>query len=408
MDSDDLVIGSGLAALGAVLGLLAEPGRRTTVLCGTRDARFLHYDDGSATPCAYPGAGGLGGYWHGVIPIALRNRPGAISDADFCALFRRFYPDAGIDARVGQSSVFVPWRPIRPWPELRRLARQHGATRLALVDEAATRVRLEDGGVRIETRSGTFRARRCWVAAGALHTPDLLAASFGDRLARGLASDHVLCYLGQIEDEPRPEIRHTRNGFFVGVRADAGDRAVYTLRPARFDFRKLDAGFERRRIFNLPARTLLGRLAGSLSPGLAAEIAYNRLGLFGGGRCQSAYAQILAPDAYVVRRGSTPLLPQVERIRAAADAGRAAQPYGRLRASHNPERYAPGIHLHHTLDAAAVAAEGLDDAACPVQVVDASALIDIGGEHHSFKMLVQAHARVRAGAVTPTRRDASA
>jgi hypothetical protein len=62
MDSDDLVIGAGLAALGAVLGLLAEPERRITVLCGTRHARFLHYDDGSATPCAYPGPGGLGGF----------------------------------------------------------------------------------------------------------------------------------------------------------------------------------------------------------------------------------------------------------------------------------------------------------------------------------------------------------
>ena len=80
---------------------------------------------------------------------------------------------------------------------------------------------------------------------------------------------------------------------------------------------------------------------------------------------------------------------------AASDLVRAAQPFGNLRTSQRPDLYSPGIHLHHTLDAAAMAAEGLDDAAGSVQVLDASALTDIGAEHHSFKTLVSAYARVQ-------------
>lgn len=395
MGSDDLVIGSGLAALGAVLGLLAQPDRRVTVLCGPQEGRFLHYDGRALAPCAFLGPGGLGSHWHGVIPTGLRVRPGDISDAEFSLVFRRFYPHADINARIGKPALFVPWRPIRPWAELQQLAAAHGAPRLSLLHEPALNLRQEGNHVHIGTASRKLRTTRCWVAAGALHTPTLLAASFGKRLARGFASDHVVCYLGQLESQPRPDVRYTRNGLYFPAIADARDRALYTLRPARFDFRRLDAGFERRQIFGLPTGTLLVKLMKGLSPGLLTEALYNRLGLFGGSRCHSAYAQIHVRDAYVVREGHSPLLAQPDRIRAASDLVRAAQPFGNLRTSQRPDLYSPGIHLHHTLDAAAMAAEGLDDAAGSVQVLDASALTDIGAEHHSFKTLVSAYARVQ-------------
>ena len=397
MGSDDLVIGSGLTALGAVLGLLAEPRREITVVCGPREKRLLHYDARSQAPCAFLGPGGLGNFWHGVIPTGLRVRPGNISDADFCALFRRFYPHADIDALVGQPAYFVPWRPIRPWAELQRLAASHPPPRLRLLHETALRLRRDDNGVEVETEGAKLRGRHCWIAAGALHTPALLAASFGEALARGFASDHVLCYLGQLQGQPRPDVRSTRSGLVFPLIADAQDRAIYTLRPARFDFRRLDAGLERRQVFNLPTGRLLVKLMGRLSPGLMAEALFNRLGVFGGSRVHSAYAQVPVKDAYAVQPGASPLRAQAARIRAASDAARAAQPFEGLRISRRPELYLPGVHLHHTLDTAAMAAEGLSEASSPVQVLDASAVADVGAEHHSFKMIVNAHARVQRG-----------
>ena len=76
MDSDDIVIGSGLAALGTVLGLLAQPERRIVVLCGPVESSFLYYDDRRTVPCAFLGEGGLGSHWHGVIPTGWRNNFG--------------------------------------------------------------------------------------------------------------------------------------------------------------------------------------------------------------------------------------------------------------------------------------------------------------------------------------------
>ena len=174
------------------------------------------------------------------------------------------------------------------------------------------------------------------------------------------------------------------------------NRALYTLRPARFDFRRLDAGFERRQVFGLPTGALLTKLAGRLSPGLLTEVLFNRLGVLGAAKCHSVYAQILVRDAYTLAAGALPLLAQADRIRAATDAVRTAQPYAGLKRSRCPALYLPGIHLHHTLDTSVLAAEGLSDRSNPIQVVDASALTDIGAEHHSFKMMANAFARARS------------
>jgi hypothetical protein len=395
MDCDDLVIGSGLVALGAVLGLLAEPDRRITVLCGPQQGGFLHYDQRTLAPCAFLGSGGLGSHWHGVIPTGLRNRLGVVSDVDFHDLFRLFYPHAEIEASVGKVSLFIPWRPIRPWAELQRLAALHGAPRLKLLHESALMIRRQSGRVQVDTAVGQRQARRCWVAAGALHTPTLLAASFGPRMARGLASDHVQCYLGQLEGQPPPDIRYTRNGLFIPALADLADRALFTLRPAKFDFRRLDAGFEHRQIFGLPTGSLLTKLLGKLSAGLLTEVLYNRLGLMGASRLHSVYAQVHVPDAYAMQARPMPLQALTDRIRVTTDAIRATQPFANLRSSQRPELYLPGIHLHHTLDTVALAAEGRNEPSTPVHVIDASAIPDLGAEHHSFKMLVSAYRRVQ-------------
>jgi hypothetical protein len=158
-----------------------------------------------------------------------------------------------------------------------------------------------------------------------------------------------MCYLGQLEGEPKPDVRYTRNGLFFPVIADKADRALYSLRPARFDFRRLDAGFDRRQIFGLTTGTMLATLIGRLSPGLLAEILYNRLGLFGGSGCHSAYAQTDVRDAYVVRRDFAAGC-QRDRIRAASDIARPPSRSADCAPRAGRSLYMPGIHLHHTLD----------------------------------------------------------
>ena len=206
MDFDDLVIGSGLAALGTVMGLLAAPesasasgrARRIGVLCGPSDNEFFYYSASRTVPCAFLGWGGMASHWHGVIPTGWRNNFVAASDASFLALFAQFYPQAATRLRLGEPGFFVPWRAIRPAAELQKLATAQPDGRLSLIPETAQDLSFDERGVTVVAGAGVastepHRAARLWVAAGALHTPALLARSVAPKAARGLVSDHAFC-----------------------------------------------------------------------------------------------------------------------------------------------------------------------------------------------------------------------
>jgi hypothetical protein len=401
VDTDDLVIGSGLAALGAVLGLLTHPERRITVLAGSTHNQFAYYDARRTVPCAYLGPGGLGTHWHGVIPLGLNTNFAHATPEQFAAFFARFYPHAPVQSRVGSPSLFVPWRAIRPAQMLQQLAAQH-PQQLQCVAEAAIKLTLNAHGATVITPSGAKTAHRVWVAAGALHTPSLLAHSFGPTVQRGWASDHVFCYVGQVDGAPAPRVTYSRDGAFFPARYDAsGAAALYTLRPAAFAFKQLDFGMEQRAVFGLPTGSAVAKIARRMSPGLLVEAFYNRFGLFAHSHTHSVYAQVPVVNAYefplqtseIPLREGTPLRECTATIHQATQAARAAQPYADLRASNRPDIHLPGIHLHHTLDVAAAAELGLNTANSPIQVIDASALTHIGPDHHSFKMMLAAYQR---------------
>lgn len=403
MEFDDIVIGAGLAGLGAVLGLLDQADRRIAVLTGPSEDRHLYYDERATVPCAYLGEGGLGRDWHGVIPMGLRHDFAGTTHAAFESLFRQFYPRSPLAGRLAGPSVFVPWRPIRPSTELRRRASASGPQRLALLREAAARIEPDDRGVTVRTGASSHRCTRVWLAAGALHTPGLMAASLAPRAVRDRVSDHVFCYLGQVRAAAVPPVERTLDGVFLPTVYDHGDTALYSLRPAVFDFRTLDHGIELRALFGLPTGTAVSKIARRLSPGLLAEALYNRFGLFGSSALQSAYAQTPVADAFEFRPGAAVLQPCTGAIRRAIDAARLAQPFDGLLPSRLPGVHLPGIHLHHTLDAAELARSGVNVPGSPIQVVDASVLDGIGPDHHSFKMMLAACERARGSAAQPPR-----
>lgn len=392
MDFEDVVIGSGLAALGAAIGLKASSS--VLVLGGPAQGRFSHYDGRATVPSSYLGDGGLGNDWHGVIPTGWCNAFDPRDDEAYAALFRRFYPRTDPRPRLGRPWLFVPWKPIRPRHEFARLQHERGG-QLRLAQELALSFRASRTGVTVTTQTTTHRARRLWVAAGALHTPGLLERSLGGGIARGLVSDHVGCYVGQADDLPAPKIDRGREGaFFQAWQGPCAD-ALYTLRPARFAYRTLDHGIEQRAVFGLPTGNAIAKISKRMSPGLLAEAFYNRFGLFPRAQRYSVYAQVLVRDAYAVGEAETALAAQAHAIRTATDAARAQAPFAGVRVSQRPELTIPGIHLHHSVDLPALARTGVGDADFPVQVVDASVLSEIGPEHHSFKMMLGAHDRAR-------------
>ena len=395
MDFDDIVIGSGLSALGAVLGIDAR--RRVLVIANPVRGEYSYYDDRCTVPSAYSGAGGLGEAWHGVIPTGWRNNFGHANAADYAALLKYFYPHVKIAEKIEQPWLFVPWRAIRPSREFARLVRQRGEN-LTMLSEAGLSVSVYENGAAVATANANYRARRIWLAAGALHTPILLKQSFERSFDRGLVSDHAFCYVGQTAGESVPDLAHSREGIFFPARYSNQCSALYTLRPARFAFRRLDYGIEQRALFGLPTGSALAKIARRASPGLLAEAFYNRFGLFPSAGVYSVYAQVLVPDAYEyhVEQDRPVVSARSLIIRAATDVARAHQPYKNLVASRLLDAFIPGIHLHHSLDLEALSHAGLNTAGSSLQIVDASVLEDIGPDHHSFKMMLSAYDRVKS------------
>ena len=399
MDFDDIVIGSGLAALGAVLGTDAHS--RVLVIGNPALGSFDYYDERQTVPCAYSGAGGLGNDWHGVIPTGWRNNFGGAQAEGYMRLLQYFYPHADLESRLRAAWLFVPWRAIRPRTEFARLQKARG-DRLSLSYETAHRIAVQGQGATVSTNGTTYRATRVWVAAGALGTPALLEASFGRSFARGLVSDHAFCYIGQVAGVAPPALEHTREGIMFPARYSVAGDALYTLRPARFAFRRLDHGIEQRAVFGLPTGNAVAKIARRASPGLLTEAFFNRFGLFAAAPLYSAYAQVVARDGYALGTASRPLQARPAALRTATDSARAGQPFEDLVASRLPDAYIPGIHLHHSIARADLIAAGLDTKESPVKVVDASTLDDIGPDHHSFKMMLAAHDRVRNANASPT------
>lgn len=387
MDAEHIVIGSGLSALGAVLGLAGRG--RVIVLAGDSASRMSYYDQRSTVPCAQLGVGGLGNDWHGVIPVSLSEPNFGVHEESFCKLFELFYPSSDIRSFVGQSWLFVPWKPIRPWSRLQRLAAFSPKT-LRLLPALASKVEIHAHSVSVSVGVETFRARQAWVAAGTLHTPRLLSASFGMDIVRKAVSDHMTFYVGQVSGIASPRVVHKRNGIFFQVWRPNNDDALYMLRPARFKFRELDFGIEQRAVFGMPTGGAIAKILKRMSPGLLSEALFNRFGIFKGADTYSVYAQVPSRDAYKWSEGALPIQAIPGGIQLAAETARRLQPFKGLNPSKRMDIYIPGIHLHNSINRTAWSDLGLDSPESPVRVIDPSLVVDIGPEHHSFKIMVSA------------------
>jgi hypothetical protein len=330
----------------------------------------------------------LGTYWHGGIPTGGRLNTDAASAGHFQSLIRRFYPHTDIFDWLGKPWLFQPWQPVRPKAEWQRLKAER-SDRLEMLHETVSRVAIETGAVSVHTASSTYRGKRVWLCAGALHTPALLDGSLDTPVSRPFVSDHVFCYLGRIDRSstpvPAPSVRKTRDGLWFPRRYDTDDRALYMMRPARFAFSRLDNAIERRSAYGRPTGNDMLNVMRSFSSGLFAEALYNRTGLFPGARMQSVYALITVPDAHSFNSREARISIRDDAVQTFVDDVRATPPWQGMELSKRPDISIPSTHLYHSVDVAALTRAGVNEPTSRVQVADASALEYIGPDHHTFK-----------------------
>ena len=384
---DDIIIGSGLSALAVAIGL--PTGRRILVHTGPTEGRLIEYPQMDGVPCQYLGHGGLGNYWHGVIPYPGVQGGDNESQPDFASLFAEFYPAAARQLAKSAPALFIPRSPIRPRLHWERLLKSRDLT---IKPAIVSRVDLAGAGAAVTADGQRYEARRVWCCAGALETPRLLTRSFGAVLSTGHVSDHVIISLGLARRDAgiRPQLCRGPEGYFMKP-VDSPDRdLLLTARPARFGFARLDGGIERRAVFGLPTKSILQRLLQAPDPGLVSEALFNKFGLFPIATLYNLYAQLRVRDCYTLEVSTAKIAVRPEIVRQATD--RARQIVGnlmpQLEPSRRPELYIPGIHLHRTIDLKAAQASGIGSATSPVRIADASVLDDIGGAHHSFGMMV--------------------
>lgn len=395
---DDIIIGSGLTALATAYGLPEQ--RKVLVLSGGQTDQIGHYDQHSRVPRQNIGLGGLGNFWHGVIPMHSSTHLSLAPLEHTSELLHIFYPHETIEQRINKPWLFVPHKPIRPKAHWDKLS-QSRAEQLEISHTSAQRVRQTSGTWTVDTCSGELQAQRLWIAAGALGTAALLERSheLSDAVLPN-ASDHAILYLGQTDRKMHPqalppEIKHSASGYWMKSNSDFGDSGLITAKPARFDYKILDQGIEQRSAFGLPTSGVIKKLMTASSPGFIAEALFNKFGLFPNSDILSLYAQIRLKDAYCRETGRTEISANVNTIRQQIQTFRDTLKLEAFTPSQRPELYIRGIHLHRTLDSNILNSLGINTQQSNCSVIDASAVDNIGAEHHSFRLMTKAYHRAK-------------
>jgi hypothetical protein len=393
---DDLIIGSGLTGLAVAYGL--PSGRRACVIAGPQNNEFQWYDENCGIPCANNGLGGLGSYWHGVIPMGQIDSSFQQDPCAFTELFHLFYTES-IDKRLGKAWQFVPYRPIRPSNHWQRIFRDNPNWLRVLAN--ADKIERKSWGWKVSVGQQSFSSSRIWIAAGALGTPALLERSPGlSGCARKHVSDHVILYLGQLNrrdhpEVPIPKIERSKSGIWMLGAYDTFRKGLLSTKPARFSYEHLDYGIEQRAAFGLPTTGLLSKLFKAPSLGLISESLFNKFGLFPQAEILSAYAQICVKNAYHLDVVSSRLTQELSNIQRVINDYRESLIWPELTPSLRPELFIRGIHLHHSLDIDILKEKGVL-ANENIEIVDPSCIKDIGPEHHSFKAMVNAYSLAKS------------
>jgi len=370
------------------------------VLTGGKEDTINHYDTSSKIPCQNLGFGGLGSYWHGVIPMHSSDTLPAVSEALIADLFRIFYPREELGNLTNSSWLFVPYRPIRPKPHWIKLEDSLSGN-LRLAHTVAQKIYIDNGKWVVVADGQYLRTHRLWLAAGALGSPAILEQSeeYSSATLTGV-SDHLILYAGQVNRKVHshiasPQVKHTASGYWMRSSADFGDLGLITTKPARFAYKTLDQGIEQRSAFGLPTSGIIKKVISAGSLGFIAESVFNKFGLFPNSEILSVYAQIRVESGFRRLPGGRGVQADEARILSCIQNFRENLNQLELTLSRRSDLYIRGIHMHGTIDARILRSFEINTDASNCVIVDSSVIDDIGPEHHSFRLMVRAFERAR-------------
>lgn len=374
---DHCIIGSGVSALGAALGLIEQGERDLCLISDPRDQLQYYFP---IQILRYLGVGGTSRYWHGVIPT----RPDIASRRE---MFTRFY-----DHRAdiwSTDHLFVPKIPLSSGLRLRNLlsADQKRSATVAYISLRGDlfEVTMEDGE--------SILTHKVWCAAGVIGSLGILCRS-GFSGYSAVLGDHICGFLGMLT-APQAEILVGRavaadrgpDGYSVPCRFSEDGRTLFTLRPAKFEMRdpcRQNRGGPK---YAIGRRQLLWDLIKSRSVGRLSEALALKMGIGFKATVYAVHFQHECQTAHICDGKTETLLPIYDPVSVANQVTKAAT-YMDVGLGPVPQQqFYYGTHLF--------GAQGLSGLPQGLHVVDSTMTSTIGGGHHSFTQLVHAYEAVQ-------------
>lgn len=371
-----VIVGSGLAALGAAMAL-EEKGVNYCIVGRDFNSVDVYPNQQLITSSLF---GGASNYWHGVIP--LRQLKSDLSRS----LFERFY-DVELSGCI-ENKIFIPRRPIR--------SKEYFCSDRVIVEDVCS-ISEQDGQVKILLSSDQeLFARKVVIACGVRATGDLLLSSSLIQEQGISIDDHVCGYVGlmslkDVERICRKKISTSinREGYEIESILDESAGILYTFRPAHFEMLNKEAqlrggpvygkGGKLKAIFEVVRSFKLGRLmeAVSLKTGIWFRPKYVSVHF----QAQSEKVHIKDSNAWKISQENYSVL---ERVKCSSEKIGFSITDG-----YSEQSTYFGNHLFN-LSYNRVNSNIWDN----ISIVDASSTQNIGGYHHSFSQLVIAYKKL--------------
>ncbi len=371
---DYVVIGSGLAALGASIAL--DEYSKTYCIVG-RDFKYENlYPNGQLITSHL--FGGASNFWHGVIPMAQ------FKDEKSKKLLQKFYKFTPL--KGFENKLFIPRNPIKS-----KLYFNHEKT---VVGDVCTVSKHKNGVAEIRLKDGkVLFCKRIIVACGVRSTFELLASSKLIKKENATIDDHVCGYVGLVSVKSLQsllgvgiDISINKFGYLINSYLDEEVDVLYTFRPAHFEMKNetnqlrggpvYGKGGKIKVIWNVIKSLKLGRLIEAFSL---------KSGIWFKPKIVSIHFQVVGRkihkkvgNDWSVCNKHDDLLQRV---------GSSVKETGFPIADGFYEQ--PVYFGNHLFNLDVINIES--DLWGVIDVVDASTEVNIGGYHHSFRQLIRAY-----------------
>lgn len=393
---DEIIVGSGLTSLATLLGLKENKNfnkKRILVLADQQAANIKIYNSRYNIPYINSSYGGLGNFWHGVIPLNLSKRFPELSKCSLIMLLKKFYPNVHWDKFVERKKFFVPWFPIRPKVYFQQLSSQSSNLNIQYSKALVFR-HAKNKMWQVITADCVYTTNRLWLCGGTLGTAELLDRSGYESATNEFVSDHFITYVGQILKCPYRlnnivKKRYSWQGYIFDPMI-LNHNVLVTARPAFLDYKRLDFGIAQRQNFGLPVSGILGKLVRCKSPGLLCEAIFNKFGLMSASTIYNIYAQHQVPNVLERKKGVLEIKLKNNIIKFHELKIKSMLKNNICKVSKKAGISFPAIHLHNSVHKNKLIKMGIAHKNSNLQIQDASVIKNIGPEHHIFRVMATA------------------